>query len=50
MTIKTKAELLNKWKPLLEGEGLPEIANSKQAIIAKIFENQEKRFPDSSGI
>ncbi|ENO4310127.1 phage capsid protein, partial [Escherichia coli] len=44
MTIKTKAELLNKWKPLLEGEGLPEIANSKQAIIAKIFENQEKDF------
>ena len=26
------------------GDGLPEIANSKQAIIAKIFENQEKDF------
>ncbi|WPK34392.1 major capsid protein [Escherichia phage AV112] len=43
-TIKTKAQLVDKWKELLEGEGLPEIANSKQAIIAKIFENQEKDF------
>lgn len=44
MTIKTKAELVGKWKELLESEGLPEIAQTKQAIIAKIFENQENDF------
>lgn len=45
MTIKTKAQLIEKWQPLLEGEGLPEIVGaSKQALIAKIFENQEKDF------
>src|SRR5574344_975598 len=43
-TLQTKAQLVDKWKDLLDGEGLPEVANSKQAIIAKIFENQEKDF------
>lgn len=37
-----KNELVTKWKNLLENENLPEIVGaSKQAIIAKIFENQE---------
>lgn len=39
---KTKQQLVEEWKPLLEAEGAPEIAQDKQAIIAKIFENQEK--------
>ncbi|BAQ22843.1 major head protein [Edwardsiella phage PEi20] len=34
--------LVTKWQKLLENENLPEIVGaSKQAIIAKIFENQE---------
>lgn len=37
-----KNELVQKWQNLLENEALPEIVGaSKQAIIAKIFENQE---------
>lgn len=37
-----KNELVTKWNKLLENENLPEIVGaSKQAIIAKIFENQE---------
>ena len=39
---KSKAQLVADWKPLLEAEGAPEIAQGKQAIIAKIFENQDK--------
>ena len=39
---KSKAQLVVDWKPLLEAEGAPEIAQGKQAIIAKIFENQDK--------
>lgn len=39
---KSKAQLVADWKPLLEAEGAPEIAQNKQAIIAKIFENQDK--------
>ncbi|AWD90322.1 major head protein [Erwinia phage Cronus] len=40
-----KNQLIEKWKPLLENESLPEILGaSKQAIIAKIFENQENDF------
>lgn len=39
--IKTKAQLVADWKPLLEAEGAPEIAQGKHAIIAKMFENQE---------
>lgn len=39
---KTKQQLVEEWKPLLEAEGAPEIAQSKKAIVAKIFENQEK--------
>lgn len=35
-------KLVEKWSALLENESLPEIVGaSKQAIIAKIFENQE---------
>lgn len=42
MSLKTK-EILNKWTPLLEGEGLPEIAGkNKQALVAQILEAQEK--------
>lgn len=40
--IKTKKQLVEEWKPLLTVEGAPEIAEGKQAIIAKIFENQRK--------
>lgn len=40
-TIKTKAQLVKDWKKLLEAENAPEIAPSKQAIVAKIFENQK---------
>ncbi|ASD52088.1 major head protein [Pseudomonas phage PspYZU05] len=37
-----KSELLNKWQPLLENEELPAIVGSKkQALIARILENQE---------
>lgn len=36
-----KNELLKKWSPLLENEGLPKIADSKKSIVAKILENQE---------
>lgn len=39
--IKTKAQLVQTWKPLLEAEGAPEIAQGKKAIVAKIFENQK---------
>ncbi|BBC78241.1 major head protein [Escherichia phage EcS1] len=43
-----KNALLEKWQPLLENEELPEIVGaSKQAIIAKILENQEKDFTTS---
>ncbi|UYD57635.1 major capsid protein [Aeromonas phage B614] len=42
MSLKNK-EILNKWTPLLEGEGLPEIAGkNKQALVAQILEAQEK--------
>lgn len=35
-------KLVEKWTPLLEGEGLPEIVGAgKKALIAKIMENQE---------
>lgn len=38
-----KNALVQKWSALLENEALPEIVGaSKQAIIAKIFENQEQ--------
>lgn len=38
-----KNTLLNKWQPLIEAEGLPEIVTaSKQTIVAKILEEQEK--------
>lgn len=48
MTIKaqsteTKA-LLEKWTPLLEAEGLPEVEQSRHKVLAKIFENQEADF------
>lgn len=36
--------LLEKWTPLLEAEGLPEVDQSKHKILAKIFENQEADF------
>lgn len=37
-----KTEILNKWMPLIEAEGLPEIATaSRQDIVAAILENQE---------
>ena len=42
MTIKTKAQLVKDWSKLLEAEGAPEIIEGKEAIMAKIFENQEK--------
>lgn len=42
MTIKTNKQLLADWKDLLEAEGLPEIVEGKEAVMAKIFENQEK--------
>lgn len=40
--IKTKKELLKDWANLLEAKGAPEIAHDKKAIVAKIFENQQK--------
>lgn len=42
MTVKTKNELTQKWAPLLENEKLPEIAQGKKAIVAKILEQQEQ--------
>ena len=37
------SELFNKWQPLVEADGLPEIATaSRKDIISAIFENQEK--------
>lgn len=46
--MKTKQELIGKWQKLLENEDLPEIVGaSKQALIAKIFENQEADFTTS---
>ena len=40
--IKSKAQLVEEWKPLLEAEGAPEVAQGKEAIMAKIFENQKQ--------
>ena len=38
-----KPQLLNKWQDLLEADGVPEIVTaSKQAIVARILEEQEK--------
>jgi hypothetical protein len=38
-----KSEILNKWSPLLEAEGVPAIANaSRKEIISAILENQER--------
>ncbi|ARW57602.1 major capsid protein [Serratia phage X20] len=43
-----KNALLEKWQPLLENEALPEIVGaSKQRLIAKILETQEKDFSES---
>lgn len=36
--------LLEKWTPLLEAEGLPEVDKSKYKVLSKIFENQEADF------
>lgn len=45
MTIKkSNKALLEDWKKLLEAEGTPEIPQGKEAIMAQIFENQEKDF------
>ena len=35
MSLKTK-EILNKWTPLLEGEGLPEIADPRIPLPAEL--------------
>lgn len=44
-----KTEILNKWMPLIEAEGLPSIANaSHQDIVAAILENQEKDIKENS--
>lgn len=42
--MKNKSALFTKWQPLLENAELPEIASSKQEIVAKILENQEMDF------
>ncbi|URC15136.1 major capsid protein [Paraglaciecola Antarctic GD virus 1] len=43
MSVTSRKELANKWKPLLESEALPTIVSSgRREITAVILENQEK--------
>ncbi|QQK88269.1 major capsid protein [Providencia phage PSTRCR_127] len=41
MTIKTKDQLLEKWNGFITNPDLPQIDESRHAVMARIFENQE---------
>ena len=41
MTIKSKDQLLEKWDGFINNPDLPQIEESRKAVMAKIFENQE---------
>lgn len=42
--LSPKEQLVENWSGLLNAEGAPEIVEGKEAIMAKIFETQEKDF------
>lgn len=44
----TQAELIQKWKPILEAEGLPPIADQyRKGVTAQLLENQEASLKES---